>query len=56
VRECAKLMSLFDCDDVGLMEEYISNKIEVGKHTKKLTQPMLLRSFVDEFDVDKVLK
>jgi hypothetical protein len=53
VRECAKLMSLFDCDDVGLVGEYISNKIEIGKNIMKLTQPVLLRSYVDEFDVDK---
>jgi hypothetical protein len=47
-RECARLMSLFDCDDVGLMKEYIGNKIEIGNRMMKMTQPVLLKSFVDE--------
>jgi Reverse transcriptase (RNA-dependent DNA polymerase) len=51
VRKCAKLMQLFDCDDVGPMQEYMGNKIEMGKGTMKLTQPVLLKSFIDEFDV-----
>jgi hypothetical protein len=56
VHECAKLMQLFDCDDTGPGREYIGNKIEIGKGIMKLSQPVLLRSFVDEFDVDKVQK
>jgi hypothetical protein len=46
-------MSLSDCDDVGPMVEYIGNKIEFGKNKIKLTQPVLLQSFVDEFGVNK---
>jgi hypothetical protein len=30
-QECARLMSLFDCDNVGSMKEYIGIKIETGK-------------------------
>jgi hypothetical protein len=52
-RESAKLMSLFDCDDVGPMKEYIGNKIDYGPNKMKLTQPVLLKSFVDEFGVDE---
>jgi Reverse transcriptase (RNA-dependent DNA polymerase) len=52
-RECAQLMSLFDCDDVGLMKEYIRNKIEIGNRVMKMTQPVLLKSFVDEFEVSE---
>jgi hypothetical protein len=55
-RESAKLMSLFDCDDVGPMVEYIGNKIEYGEGKMKLTQPVLLKSFVDEFGVDENVK
>ena len=48
-RESAKLMSLFDCDDVGPMKEYIGNKIEHLDGELKMTQPVLLQSFTDEF-------
>jgi hypothetical protein len=53
-RESAQLMSLFDCDDVGsLMKEYIGNNIEIGDGMMKLMQPVLLKSFDDEFEVSK---
>jgi hypothetical protein len=35
------------------MQEYIGKKIEIGKNIMKSTQPVLLRSFIDEFDVNK---
>jgi hypothetical protein len=41
-RERAKMMLLFECDDVGLMEEYVGNKIEISECEMKLTQPVLL--------------
>jgi hypothetical protein len=53
-RESAKLMSLFDCDDVGPMEEYIGNKIEITGQRMKLTQPVLMQSFTDEFGVKAI--
>jgi Reverse transcriptase (RNA-dependent DNA polymerase) len=46
-RERAKMMKLFECDDVGPMEEYVGNKIEMREKRMKLTQPVLLQSFVD---------
>jgi hypothetical protein len=50
-RERAKMMKLFECDDVGPMEEYVGNKIEMREKRMKLTQPVLLQSFTDEFGV-----
>jgi hypothetical protein len=38
------------------MNEYIGNKIDYGDGKMKLTQPVLLKSFVDEFGVDKNVK
>jgi hypothetical protein len=35
------------------MQEYIRNEIEIWKNIMKLTQPALLKSFIDEFDVNK---
>lgn len=55
-RESAKLMSLFECKDVGPMVEYIGNKIEMKEGKMKLTQPVLLKSFVDEFAVNAQTK
>jgi hypothetical protein len=49
-REKKKMMQLFECDDVGPMEEYVGNKIDIREKTMKLTQPVLLQSFVDEFN------
>lgn len=51
-RESAKMMSLFDCDDGIPLNEYIGNKIDIGKDCMKLTQPVMLQSFIDEFGVD----
>jgi hypothetical protein len=45
------MMQLFECDDVGPMEEYVGNKIEMREQRMKLTQPVLLQSFADEFGV-----
>jgi hypothetical protein len=50
-REKKKMMQLFECDDVGPMEEYVGNKIDMCERTMKLTQPVLLQSFTDEFGV-----
>ena len=43
----------FDCDDVGELNEYVGCKV---KHNKdkgwiQLTQPVLLQSFQDEFEL-----
>jgi hypothetical protein len=50
-RESAKLMSLFVCEDVGPLVEYIGNKVDMKDGKMKLTQPVLLQSFSDEFRV-----
>lgn len=43
----------FECDDVGWMNEYVGCKVNVDreKNTMKITQPVLLQSFKDEFDL-----
>ena len=44
----------FDCDEIGESTEYIGCKIERGKGWMKLTQPVSLQSFEDEFDLPDV--
>ena len=43
----------FDCDDQGPMKEYVGCKVERDEHEGwiKLTQPVILQSFNDEFDL-----
>ena len=52
-----QMMAQFDCDEVGDMKEYIGCKVEYNRSAcyVKLTQPVLLQSFVDEFDLPKDL-
>ena len=54
VTKCiSEMKGLFDCDDVGEMKEYVGCKIErdVKGGSLKLTQPVLIQSFEDEFDL-----
>ena len=54
VTKCiADMKGLFDCDDVGEMKEYVGCKIErdVEGRSLKLTQPVLIQSFEDKFDL-----
>jgi hypothetical protein len=46
-----QLMERFDCDEIGELTEYIGCKIDRGEGYMKLTQPVLLQSFQDEFDI-----
>jgi hypothetical protein len=46
-----QLMERFDCDEVGKLTEYISRRVERGDGIMKLTQPVLLQSFEDVFDL-----
>ena len=39
----------FDCDDTGETKEYVGNKIDCKDGALKLTQPILLQSFTDDF-------
>lgn len=50
-----KMKQLFDCTKVGELKEYIGWKIEHNKEERwmKVTQPVLLQSFNDEFNLDK---
>jgi hypothetical protein len=49
----AQMMDRFDCDEVGELKEYVGCKID--RDTKegsiKLTQPVLMQSYTDEFDI-----
>ena len=48
-----EMKKLFDCEDVGEMVEYVGCKVERNYETRslKLTQPVLLQSFEDEFNM-----
>ena len=52
--EKQEFMRRFDCDDVGPLEEYVGCKIERNReeHSIKFTQPVLLQSFTDEYDIE----
>ena len=49
----SKLGEFFDTEECGTLEEYIGMKVEWNQANKslKLTQPVLLQSFQDEFDL-----
>ena len=46
-----EMMQLFDCDDVGNMDEYVG--CEIGREEGSFTfmQPVMLQSFKDEFEL-----
>ena len=44
-------MKLFDCDDIGEFKEYVGCKITRDDKSIKFTQPVLLQSFKDEFEL-----
>ena len=44
-----QIKSRFDCNDVGLLNEYVGCKIEQDENSIRFTQPVLLQSFEDEF-------
>ena len=48
-----EMLSLFECDDVGEVKEYLGCKVERNqeKGEVRLTQPVILQSFEDEFDL-----
>jgi hypothetical protein len=48
-----QLMDRFDCDEVGELKEYVGCKIEHDKEGgwMKLTQPVLMQSYIDEFNL-----
>ena len=48
-----EMLSLFECDDVGEVKEYLGCKVERNQERGevRLTQPVILQSFVDEFNL-----
>ena len=56
VKEAKKdISSLLECDELGQMDEYMGCKVErnMEEHYIKLTQPALLQSYEDEFNMDE---
>ena len=53
LQEVEKMKTKFKCDNGGPLKEYIGCKIEYVPEDNwmKLTQPVLLQSFEDEFDI-----
>jgi hypothetical protein len=51
----AEMMARFDCDEVGELKEYVGCKIDFNREEGwiKLTQPVLMQSFQDEFELDE---
>ena len=47
------MKQLFDCDDVGEMTEYVGCKVERDKQSIRLTQPVMLQCFEDEFELEE---
>ena len=48
-----QIKSKFDCDDLGKIKEYVGWKIDINSENRsmRITQPVLLQSFKDEFDL-----
>ena len=53
IEEKEKWKKLFECDDVGELKEYVGCKIDYNKNDRyvKLTQPVMIQSFRDEYDL-----
>jgi hypothetical protein len=59
VRKAKKMMTdWFDCDIIGNMDEYVGCKIERNEKEGwiRFTQPVLLQSYTDEFDLTEGTK
>jgi Reverse transcriptase (RNA-dependent DNA polymerase) len=39
----------FECDEIGSIQEYVGNKVEIDSESIKLTQSVLIQSLKDEF-------
>ena len=46
-------MEQMECDDTGIIQEYVGCKVHFDRanRTIKLTQPVLIQSFQDEFEL-----
>lgn len=49
-----EMKNLFECDDVGEFDEYVGCRVDRDGNELKMTQPVLIRSFEDEFDLGNV--
>ena len=49
-------MRRFDCEDGGELREYVGCKLDRKGDTLKITQPILVQSLKDEFELDEVPK
>ena len=49
-----QMMEQFDCDEIGEMKEYIGCKIDRTEDSIKITQPVLMQSYTDEFDLSDI--
>jgi hypothetical protein len=47
------LIERFDCKDCGDIKEYVGCKIERTKNSLKFTQPVLMQSYNDKFELSK---
>ncbi len=47
------IMDRFDCKDCGDIEEYVGCKIARTKNSLKFTQPVLMQSYNDKFELPK---
>ena len=57
LEEKQKIMDEVACDDTGDIKEYVGCKVDFDTEnlTVRLTQPVLIQSFIDEFNVpDKI--
>ena len=56
IQEKERLKSLVKCEDTGEVKEYVGCKIDYDKKERsiKITQPVLLQSFEDEFTLPKL--
>ena len=51
---CEELMNRFTCEDEGPLKEYVGCKVDRGFDSIRLTQPVMIQSFQDEFDLSEV--
>jgi hypothetical protein len=51
-----ELLSLFNCIDVGKMNEFVGCRVERDREASwmRLTQPVKIQKFVDEYGIDIV--
>jgi len=50
-----QMMTLFNCNEIGEMKEYVGCKVDHDWNERciKLTQPVMIQSFVDKFELGK---